>query len=76
MTEQEAIEILKGIEEVRGSFPEDGNNVEIALMMAISALEKQIAVSREIINGEYFCPRCKYVMRHPGYCRNCGQHTY
>lgn len=76
MTEQEAIEILKGIEEVRGSFPEDGNNVEIALMMAISALEKQIAVSREIINGEYFCPRCKYVMRHPGYCRNCGQHAY
>lgn len=40
------------------------------------AREKQKSIAREIINGEYFCPRCKYVMRHPGYCRNCGQHTY
>lgn len=40
------------------------------------AREKQTSIDRELINGEYFCPRCKYIMRRPGYCRNCGQHTY
>ena len=40
MTEQEAINILNGIDEVRGDLPEDGNDVEIALMMAKDALEE------------------------------------
>jgi len=40
MPEQEAIEIIKGINEVRGNLPEDGNDVEIALMMAKDALEE------------------------------------
>lgn len=40
MTEQEAINILNGIEEVRGDLPEDGNDVEFALMMARNALEE------------------------------------
>lgn len=40
MTENEAIKILTGIEEVRGDLPEDGNDVELALMMARNALEE------------------------------------
>lgn len=44
--------------------------------MAISALEKQIKISRTVIEGEYFCPRCKCLMFHSGYCKNCGQNTY
>lgn len=40
MTEQEAIKILTGIEEVRGDLLEDGNAVEAALMMAWEALEE------------------------------------
>lgn len=42
MTEQEAIKIMKGIEAVEGTFPEDGNDVEETLSLAIKALEKQI----------------------------------
>lgn len=38
MTENEAKEILDGIDEVRGDLPEDGDDVEIALMMAKDAL--------------------------------------
>lgn len=40
MTEQEAINILNGIDEVHGNLPEDGNDVEIALMMARDTLEE------------------------------------
>ncbi len=36
----EAIEIIKGIDEVRGNLPENGNDIEIALMMAKDALEE------------------------------------
>ncbi len=40
MTEQEAINILNGIEEVRGNLTEDGDEVEITLMMAKDALRE------------------------------------
>lgn len=40
MTEQEAIKILTGIDEVHGNLPEDGNDVEATLMMARDALEE------------------------------------
>lgn len=39
---REAIEIFKGVEDVRGNLPEDGNEVEEAFYTAIEALEKQI----------------------------------
>lgn len=61
MKEQEAIEILKGIEEVRGIFPEDGNDVEIALMMAISALE-EIQRFRALGSVKEF-KNCKDILR-------------
>lgn len=78
MTEQEAINYIEDKYKYCGN---DCNGLYVeeckeAKDMAISALERQIAVPRTIVEGEYFCPRCKYVMRHPGYCRNCGQHTY
>lgn len=39
------------------------------------ALDMQIAVSRIIIEGQYFCPKCKNLMKYPGYC-GCGQKVY
>ena len=39
------------------------------------AAEKQKAISREIIEGKYFCPKCHNLMPYPGYC-GCGQKLY
>lgn len=39
------------------------------------AMEKQTAVSRVVIEGQYFCPKCKSLMKYPGYC-GCGQKLY
>lgn len=39
------------------------------------ALEKQTAISRELIEGKYFCPKCHNLMPYPGYC-GCGQKVY
>lgn len=38
-------------------------------------MEKQTAISREIIEGKYLCPKCHNLMPYPGYCR-CGQRLY
>lgn len=40
-----------------------------------AAVEKQTAISREIIEGKYFCPKCHNLMPYPGYC-GCGQKLY
>lgn len=40
-----------------------------------AAMEKQTAISREIIEGNYFCPKCHNLMPYPGYC-GCGQRLY
>lgn len=37
-----------------------------------AAVEKQTAISRELIEGKYFCPKCHNLMPYPGYC-GCGQ---
>ena len=39
------------------------------------AVEKQTAISREIIDGKYFCPKSHNLMPYPGYC-GCGQKVY
>ena len=39
------------------------------------AVEKQTAISREIIEGKYFCPKCHNLMPYPGYC-GCGKKVY
>ena len=39
------------------------------------AIEKQTAISREIIEGNYVCPKCHNLMPYPGYC-GCGQRLY
>lgn len=39
------------------------------------AVEKHTAISREIIEGKYFCPKCHNLMPYPGYC-GCGQKLY
>lgn len=40
-----------------------------------AAMEKQTAISREVIEGKYFCPKCHNLMPYPGYC-GCGQRLY
>ena len=40
-----------------------------------AAIEKQTAISREIIEGNYVCPKCHNLMPYPGYC-GCGQRLY
>lgn len=40
-----------------------------------AAVEKQKAISREIIEGKYFCSKCHNLMPYPGYC-GCGQRLY
>lgn len=39
------------------------------------AVEKQTAISREIIEGKYFCPKCHNLAPYPMYC-GCGQKLY
>lgn len=81
---KEAIEILKGIEEVRGNLPEDGNEIEEAFIVAIEALEKQLpkkpieekdAYTHKV--GEFRagkCPNClAEVSDIFGVCVDCGQ---
>lgn len=70
MEPKEAIEIIKRM--YKGT---PTTNQIIALDMAYEALGKQQPVSRIIIEGQYFCPRCKNLMRYPGYC-GCGQRVY
>ena len=40
-----------------------------------AAVEKQKAISRELIEGQYFCPKCHNLAPYPMYCR-CGQKLY
>lgn len=40
-----------------------------------AAVEKQTAISREVIEGKNFCPKCHNLMPYPGYC-GCGQKVY
>ena len=39
------------------------------------AVEKQTPISREIIEGKYFCPKCHKPAKNAGYCV-CGQKLY
>ncbi len=40
-----------------------------------TAVEKQTAIPRELIEGKYFCQKCHNLMPYPGYC-GCGQKVY
>lgn len=70
MEAREAIEIIKRMYKGAPTTEQIA-----ALEMAYDALEKQEAISRVIIEGKYFCPKCKNLMRYPGYC-GCGQRVY
>jgi hypothetical protein len=63
---REAIKALKEVQQYRaiGTVKE-----------CREAVEKQTAISREIIEGKYFCPKCHNLMPYPGYCW-CGQKVY
>ncbi|MST57269.1 hypothetical protein [Waltera intestinalis] len=39
------------------------------------AVDKQTAISIELIEGKYFCPKCHNLMPYPGYC-GCWQKVY
>ena len=73
MTNKEAIEILNGIEQLWGNFPEDGDLVEEALQMAIKALEQEPKTGHWI--GDK-CSVCReeraWYGYNPLYCPDCG----
>lgn len=67
---QELMEMaIKALEEVQ-QYRQIGTVEEFR-----EAVEKQTAISREIIDGKYFCPKCHNLMPYPGYC-GCGQKVY
>lgn len=85
---REAIEILKGIEEVRGNLLEDGNEIEEAFIVIIEALEKQLpkkGIKEKITDGtnkglhKFYCPICygngdlRNKCNVGQYCSDCGQ---
>lgn len=62
MTVGEAKKILKGIEMVGGSLPEDGDLVEETLLMAIEALEQQpINPEKGREESEDYCAECDHI---------------
>lgn len=91
MTENEkAIEQLERISKKLGDIGETEDWTEVAIQAleevqqyrkigtveeCREAVEKQTAISREIIDGKYFCPKCHNLMPYPGYC-GCGQKVY
>lgn len=91
MTENKAIEELHRIRPYGGIIPQrraEALDVAIKALKEVQqyrqigtveecreAVEKQTAISREIIEGKYFCPKCHNLMPYPGYC-GCGQKVY
>jgi hypothetical protein len=63
---REAIKALKEVQQYRAI-----GTVE----KCRAAVEMQTAISRELIEGKYFCPKCHNLMPYPGYC-GCGQKVY
>lgn len=91
MTENEAIKELHSIRPRGGIIPQkraEALDVAIQALEEVqqyriigtpeecrSAMEKQTAISREIIEGKYFCPKCHNLAPYPMYC-GCGQKLY
>nr|DAG71345.1 MAG TPA: putative cytoplasmic protein [Caudoviricetes sp.] len=91
MEESEAIKELHGIRPRGGIIPQkraEALDVAIQALEEVqqyrtigtpeecrSAVEKQTAISREIIEGKYFCPKCHNLAPYPMYC-GCGQKLY
>ena len=89
MTESEAIKVLEYIRETgNGESPYVGCAQNIAIEMAINALEKQIpkkptpidyekymdtVKNALFLKGAYWCPNCNHVVKCGTYCSDCGQ---
>ena len=76
MTESKAIELLEYIRETgNGEAPYVGCTQNIAIEMAINALEKQIAKKPDRWESGYACCcSCKRgIVREDNYCCYCGQ---
>jgi hypothetical protein len=83
--EQYVLEILEGIEVVEGNLPEDGNDVEEALVFAKRAVAKQIPKKPNTMNdfnGDEHsrCPSCNFDLGYTVLCKDvtvccwkCGQ---
>ena len=77
MTESKAIELLEYIRETgNGEAPYVGCAQNIAIEMAINALEKQIP--KKPTKDKYvpeldFCPECGTEVTNCNYCPHCGQ---
>ena len=89
MTESKAIKLLEYIREIgNGEAPYVGCAQNIAIEMAINALEKQIpkkptpidyekymdtVKNALFLKGAYWCPNCNHVVKCGTYCSDCGQ---
>ena len=81
MDAKEALVIMQGVEEIRGTFPEDGNLVEEALSVVVNALKKQIPETP--VEGYVFSDAWREHLKKkaPGMaekkgscCPSCGEH--
>lgn len=91
MTESEAIREFQNIRPLSGMIPVRMAEAVDTAIQALEevqryrtigtpeecreAVEKQTAISRELIEGKYFCPKCHNLIPYPGYC-GCGQRLY
>ena len=89
MTEIKAVELLEYIRETgNGEAPYVGCAQNVAIEMAINALEKQIpkkptpidyekymdtVKNALFLKGAYWCPNCNHVVKCGTYCSDCGQ---
>lgn len=55
---------------------EEGSEEQINYVVMKQACEKQIAVSRNLRNGKYYCPKCDTENKTSGFCQECGQKLY
>ena len=80
MTEREAIEAIKGLENIIEYWTHRPGEV-VTAKLAIQALEKQIPKKPEMYIGDYeferwpICPKCKGELHPNGekFCSDCGQ---
>jgi hypothetical protein len=70
--------IEKALERVNKLIEQSEENLDeqIDYIVMKQACEKQIAVSRNIVSGKYYCPKCDAKMKTSGFCQECGQKLY
>lgn len=69
-------EKIKDIESALSAMEELEHYKQLGTLEEVrAAVVKQTAVSRVIIGGKYYCPKCSRNVMEKGYCK-CGQKLY